>query len=139
MKTNAEIAILLTKNGIRPSIHRVVILQYLMSVKSHPSADTVYEELATKLTTLSKATVYNTLNLFIEKGVAKLVMIDPAEKRFDGDIKSHAHFRCSNCGSLEDIMMTNNQIEALRINSHHQIDVTDIYYSGVCKSCHNTN
>lgn len=135
MKTQAEIATMLSQHGIRPSMQRIVIMNYLMSVKSHPSADKVYEELAGNMPTLSKATVYNTLNLFTEKGVVKMITLDPNEKRFDGDIDTHAHFRCTICGSLEDVMMSDRQIKAIEFKTLHKVISTDVYLGGVCVKC----
>ena len=62
----------LQKNGITPSHQRVMILKYLVENQCHPSVDQIFNALRDSIPTLSKATVYNTLNLFIE---ARLVRI----------------------------------------------------------------
>lgn len=137
MISQAQIAQALIEKGIRPSIQRILILEHLIGVKSHPSADSVFEALSGSVPTLSKATVYNTLNLFAEKGIVRMITIDPVEKRFDGDLDTHAHFRCSICGSLEDVMVEQSKIEALSANLHNmnKITGTDVYFSGVCIKC----
>lgn len=135
MKTQSKIATLLSKHGIRPSMQRIFIMDYLMSVKSHPSADKIYEELSVSMPTLSKATVYNTLNLFTEKGVVKMITLDPNEMRFDGDIDTHAHFRCTLCGVLEDVMMSEQQVKAIEFKTLHKVISTDVYLGGVCVKC----
>lgn len=133
-KPQLELKSLLMDHGIRPSVQRVLILDYLISVTSHPSADTVFEQLADKIPSLSKATVYNTLNLFAERGVARMITVDPAEKRFDGNIATHGHFRCSICGKLEDVLLEDNG-KNINFNTVHKVFYTDIYLNGICVNC----
>lgn len=122
--------------GIRPSQQRIAILDYLTAVTSHPSADQVFAELSPKMPTLSKATVYNTLNLFAEKGAARLVTIDPVERRFDADMRLHAHFRCNACECLTDIFITpEQQNQVMSMTPNNDIFTADIYFSGICPNC----
>jgi Fur family peroxide stress response transcriptional regulator len=60
----------LTKNGVRPLKKRVKIMQYLIANRNHPTVDTIYNDLVKKVDRLSKTTVYNVLNLFIQEGSA---------------------------------------------------------------------
>ena len=57
-----EIKNILSKNGIKPSLHRMKILDYLLKMKNHPTVDTIYKDISGDIPTLSKTTVYNTLN-----------------------------------------------------------------------------
>lgn len=133
---SASVARDLQSKGIRPSQQRIAIMEYLMQVKTHPSADEVYEALCSQMPTLSKATVYNTLNLFTEKNAVRLVTIDPNERRFDGDMDLHAHFRCSQCGSLLDIPISvDQQQQIFKTIQGHNIITTDVYFGGICLSC----
>lgn len=54
--------------GLRPSVQRLLIMDYLLSHHTHPTVEEVYRDLCKKCPTLSKTTVYNTLRLFSEKG-----------------------------------------------------------------------
>ena len=56
----------LKKHDIKPSYQRMKIFQYLLDNHNHPTVDTIYKALCTEIPTLSKTTVYNTLNLFIQ-------------------------------------------------------------------------
>ena len=60
----------LKAHEIKPSYQRIKIFQYLVENKNHPTVDMIYKALCTEIPTLSKTTVYNTLNLFIEKQAA---------------------------------------------------------------------
>ena len=58
----------LVKKDIRPSYHRIKVLEYLFDHEDHPTADEIYAVLHSQIPTLSKTTVYNTLNSFVEAG-----------------------------------------------------------------------
>lgn len=57
----------LSENGIRPMNKRVKVMNYLVSKRNHPTAEMIYLELANEIAGLSKTTVYNTLNLFVQE------------------------------------------------------------------------
>ena len=59
----------LKNHDIKPSYQRMKIFQYLLDNHVHPTVDTIYKALCPEIPTLSKTTVYNTLNLFVEKKV----------------------------------------------------------------------
>ena len=59
----------LKDHDIKPSYQRMKIFQYLLDNHVHPTVDTIYKALCPEIPTLSKTTVYNTLNLFVEKKV----------------------------------------------------------------------
>ena len=85
--------------AIRPSVQRTAVMEYLMNHKTHPTVDEIYLALSPGIPTLSKTTVYNTLNLFIEKGAVQMLTIDEKNARYDADTSKHAHFYCSSAVS----------------------------------------
>jgi Fur family transcriptional regulator, peroxide stress response regulator len=93
----------LSRVGIKPSHQRLRILEWLASTRSHPSAEAVYQALLPQMPTLSRTTVYNTLALFVERGVAQPVYLDAVQTRYDGDARPHGHFRCRGCGRVIDV------------------------------------
>ena len=94
----------------------------------------IYNALKDDIPTLSKTTVYNTLNLFIEKGIALLITIDESETRYDADTKKHGHFKCRSCGKVVDfdLQFETAASEALK---GFQIDEQQVYYFGQCDAC----
>ncbi len=112
------------------------ILDYLKSVKTHPSADKVYSAVRKKLPRISRGTVYRVLDNFKDKGKVQAI---PAKgvSHFDGDTSSHAHFICQKCNRIYDIfdvcskcsILRNKRLKVGRIN-HYKI-----YFYGICKNC----
>lgn len=99
---------ILNEAGIRPSIQRLAVYQYLCEKMNHPDVETVYSELAPSYPTLSRTTVYNTLKLFEEKNIVQSLKIDDDKLRYDAEMRDHAHFKCEKCGLILDLH-TNNE------------------------------
>ena len=126
----------LRNKDIRPSYQRKRILEFLWDTKSHPTADDIYQKLHPEIPTLSRTTVYNTLRLFEKHNIIQSVVIETNEMRFDGDISTHGHFKCFECGRVYDIP----------VNEKYQFDLgnalvkeTHIYFRGVCPHCREEN
>ena len=93
----------LMEYGIRPSLQRLAIMEYLVTHPTHPTADEIHTALSPSMPTLSKTTVYNTLKLLAAHRAILLLDIDERNSRFDGDVSPHAHFRCRSCGAVYDL------------------------------------
>ena len=94
---------LLDQHGILPTPQRVEIAGILLERPQHLSADQIIDRLRVAGSGVSKATVYNTLNLFAERGLVKEVMVDPVRKFYDSTTHSHHHFYNVDSGELSDI------------------------------------
>ena len=93
----------LKRYGLRPTRARTRIGMMLLDKPKHLSADQVHEKLKQKGYTISKATVYNTLNAFTECGIVSEVTIDPSRTYYDSRTTSHHHFFNIDTGQLVDI------------------------------------
>jgi Fur family peroxide stress response transcriptional regulator len=124
----------LTTNNIKPSIQRIKVYEYLFNNKNHPTVDMIYTNLIDEIPTLSKTTVYNTLKLFIDNGIATTVTIEDNEVRYDATMEEHAHFKCDNCGDIYDVEIDLEQLRFKKLNDF-KIDKTNIYLNGICKKC----
>ena len=128
----------LKSNEIKPSYQRIKIFEYLMSSKEHPHVDQIYRALISEIPTLSKTTVYNTLNMFIEKGIIHLLTIDGTEIRYDADLTDHGHFRCEICGKVYDFEAVLNDVE-LDLPEGFIVNQRDLYIRGICPTCQKNN
>lgn len=93
----------LTNAGIKPSIQRMQIYEFLLENPVHPTVETVYNALYKSMPTLSKTTVYNTLKLLEEKNLVQTITIEDSELRFDANVNEHIHFKCVKCKKIFDI------------------------------------
>ena len=122
--------------GIRPSVQRIAVMNYLLTHRTHPTVDDIYNALAAEIPTLSRTTVYNTLNLLYEHGAILILCIDGINAHFDGYTHPHAHFMCSQCGKVYDVDLDDTSFVE-RNTPRNAARVTDaqLYYKGVCADC----
>ena len=92
----------LNKCGIRPSTQRVAIMHFLLTHRTHPTVEDVYQGVVPRIPTLSRTTVYNTLRMFSEHHAAQMLTIDDHRICYDGDTHPHVHFFCRECGRVFD-------------------------------------
>jgi Fur family peroxide stress response transcriptional regulator len=92
----------LKMNGVRMTPQRHAILGYLMDTKSHPTADEIYKALSPTYPSMSVATIYNNLRLFVEAGLVRELTYGDDSSRFDADLSDHYHAICKKCGQIVD-------------------------------------
>ena len=120
---------------IKPSVQRMAVMNYLLTHMTHPTVDEIYTALSPDMPTLSKTTVYNTLNLFLEKGAVHMLTIDERNTRYDADISPHAHLRCRMCNRVYDLRDVQPELFALPRMEGFDIESAEISYIGVCPEC----
>lgn len=101
MKTGTVEA--LRSHGIQPSAQRVAVGEYVLHTHDHPSAEQVFSRVRKGFPMLSRATVYNSLNLFVEKGLLRELVLAEGKVVFDPKVERHHHFVDERTGAIEDI------------------------------------
>ena len=124
-------------NNMRLTNQRQVILEELRKVKSHPTANEVYDMVRTRLPRIGLGTVYRNLDLLAEKGIIKKLEVGGEQKRFDGDTSQHYHIRCVDCHRVEDIFIEIDKELERNASSccNYQILGHHVEFSGICSSC----
>src|ERR1700709_2478104 len=89
--------------GIRPTGQRVRIAVLLLAAPQHLSAEQILDSLRAAGARVSKATVYNTLNLFAERGLIRQLSVDGSRAWFDSNVDAHYHFHDMTSGALIDV------------------------------------
>ena len=120
--------------GLTPTIQRLAVLHSLENTRLHPTADQVLVTVRKKFPSISRATVYNTLEALAKAGIIQQITIDPAVARYDADIGPHAHFRCRICNTVYDVMMDRHIDLDEYIEGHH-VEAVRAYAYGVCRMC----
>ncbi|GGG81220.1 peroxide-responsive transcriptional repressor PerR [Paenibacillus radicis (ex Gao et al. 2016)] len=127
----------LKMNGVRMTPQRHAILSYLMDATSHPTADEIYKALSPNFPSMSVATIYNNLRLFVEAGLVRELTYGDDSSRFDADLSDHYHAICKDCGQIVDfhypplleVERAASNITGFVVEGHRM----EIY--GVCSSC----
>jgi Fur family iron response transcriptional regulator len=114
--TRDNMAGLLRGHDINPTHQRIEIAHALFSRQEHLSADQVMAIVNTRHSETSKATVYNTLRLFLEKGLVREVIVDPSKVFFDPNTSPHHHLYEVDSGKLSDIDAEHVQISGLPLS-----------------------
>ena len=99
----AEAVQLLKKHQISPTQQRVVVAQALFIREQHLSAEQVLDLVQLHGYRVSKATIYNTLGLFVAKGMVKERLVDPSKVYYDTNVKEHHHLYNEDTGVLTDM------------------------------------
>ena len=99
----ANVAELLRSRGITPTHPRIEIAHVLFSRREHLTADRILSLVNSRHAESSKATVYNTLKLFVEKKLVRELIIDPAKVVYDPNTEPHHHLFDVVTGRLTDI------------------------------------
>lgn len=124
----------------RMTKQRAVILEALRSVKTHPTADEIYQMVRQKMPRISLGTVYRNLDLLA--GAGEIISLDRAgtQKHFDGNPVPHQHVRCKHCGRIGDVYssMPLQFPEGVHADGF-AIEGMEVEFLGVCDLCKKSN
>jgi len=111
--TRESVAEMLRAYGITPTHQRIEIALVLFEKRWHPSADQILAAVNVRYAETSKATVYNTLKLFLDKGMVRELIVDPNKVFYDSNTSVHHHFYDLASGEITDISAAGVHIEGL--------------------------
>ncbi len=86
-----DIKKILTSRGLKATLQRIIILDYLLHTDSHPTVEMIYKELQKRYPTITLSTVYNTVEVLSEKGIINKIYTPTGTTRYDGKTEKHFH------------------------------------------------
>ena len=124
-------------SGLAVTHQRLVIYEELMKMGEHPSPEAIYEQVRTRLPTVSLATVYNTINTFVDHGLLRQLSIHHGSLRLERNLDPHHHLVCTHCKSIEDIEEDNFEPIRLRkpLPKGFAVHRFSVEVLGLCKRC----
>lgn len=125
---------LLKEHSIKITPQRLEILKYLDEHRIHPTVDMIYSELKKRNPSLSKTTVYNSLEILEKHGIIQSLTISGTELRYDSRNDIHHHFLCKRCGKIFDIDIPCPNIGKVA-HSGFKVEEVHGYFKGICKNC----
>ena len=122
---------------LRRTEQRRIILEELSRLRSHPTANEIYEIVRKRLPRISLGTVYRNLEMLSESGMIQKLEMAGTQKRFDGIVENHYHVRCLECGRVEDVSSPpmNELNDALNGTNGYDILWHRLEFVGICPGC----
>jgi Fur family transcriptional regulator, iron response regulator len=120
----------LRERGIQPSAQRLAVAHYVLFTDEHPSADRVWTRVRSRFPMISRATVYNTLHLFAEKGLVRELHLSRDSVVFDANTAGHHHFIDEETGRIYDIAWEKAAMRKLPTVDGFQIDDYQVVMRG---------
>jgi Fur family transcriptional regulator, peroxide stress response regulator len=128
----------LAGRGLALTTQRRLIFGRLAEACDHPTAEQLHERLRDDLPRLSLATVYKTLHLFAELGLARAVATPDGRARFDAPRERHHHLRCVRCGVLLDVFDARLDVAVpaeVAAATGFEITGAEVQLAGICPAC----
>ncbi len=116
-----DLLAILRRHGIQPTPQRLAVAEKVLAARSHLTAETVWDRVRRRCPTISRATVYNTLNLFVRKGLLRTQILREGTVVFDPHVEAHHHFIDTDTGRIYDIPWG-----SLRVTGHAALKGFDV-------------
>ncbi len=120
----------LFSHGVQPSAQRVAVAAYVLATRDHPSADEVFARVRRRFPMISRATVYNTLNLFVDKGLLRTHAIAEGRTVFDCNVVPHHHFVDERTGRIEDVPWDAISVRGVESLSGYDVSAYEVVLRG---------
>jgi Fur family transcriptional regulator, peroxide stress response regulator len=124
--------------GLRVTPQRLAVYEALASTPDHPTVQELFDRLQAAFPALSQATVYNTLEVMVDMGVAReLHTAGDGAVRYDANITPHAHLVCTDCNRVEDLpeVLLNLPRPEDISGAGYRIQAVGVFYYGKCPAC----
>lgn len=127
---------LLRERNLKITPQRLEIIKYLDKNRVHPDAEGIYCSLKSDNPSLSRTTVYNTLELLRVNNIITGLCISGREMRYCYDEAVHHHFLCKGCGEITGFDFDLPDLTDLK-NRGFAIEEVHLYSKGYCSNCRN--
>jgi Fur family ferric uptake transcriptional regulator len=126
-----------TTKKVRMTNQRRVVLEELKKLKSHPTADELYQIIRKRLPKISLGTVYRNLDLLFKTGVIGRLDVGNGQYRFDANVEKHYHIRCVHCGHVHDVFyLPEIEIEKeISKLTNYKLTGYKLEFFGICPKC----
>lgn len=132
-----NISCLLREKGYKVTPQRLAIYEALACTKIHPSAETLFQQLVPRYPMMSLATVYKTIEIFKNVGIATVINVGENSFRYELTAEHHPHMVCKQCHGVEDAIWPDDTdykqklLQQFQFNLHTQ----QFFFYGVCRTC----
>ena len=135
MNTRSEIRKRLLEFGVKPSLQRIVIMEYLKEHLSHQTANVIFKDLNPSILALTETTEYNTIKVLEEQCAIHANSINEKNASCEADTSRQIHFKCKECDSIYDLPMKDISLFEISDSEDFLLTECHMYYKGYCKNC----
>lgn len=116
---------------------RLVLYRTLMEMPEHPNPEQVFERVRRELPSISLATIYKTLHLFLENGIIREVSPHHGSLRIEPNTERHHHFLCLRCHAITDLPYGEMDLSPLTASVPEGFQVSQVAMEvrGLCPLC----
>jgi len=126
---------LLREYNLKATPQRLVIIESIDHY-GHINIDKLYEEVKSKFSSISLATIYKNINSMISNFLLLEVKIPNQKSVYEIVKEQHSHLVCNNCGKVVDIKIdTTRIVQSISQDYNFTIDKSDVVFSGCCEEC----
>ena len=125
---------ILKDHSLKITQPRLEILKYLYQHHTHPNVEEIYSTLKKKHPSLSRTTVYNSLEILRKHKIVQSLTVSGSELRYDIEDSLHHHFICTHCGAIFDIAIACPNM-GKTLEAGHRVEEVQGYFKGICKKC----
>jgi Fe2+ or Zn2+ uptake regulation protein len=135
-RSREEVVELLSHRGVQLTAQRIAIAQFVLNSTEHPSAEDVFQAVSGTLPLVSKATVYNTLNLLVRQGLLIALKLQGGGVRYDPLLSPHSHFLDTQTNRLVDICPTLVEVVQHRLDPERfEVEEIQVIFRGRVRDC----
>ena len=128
---------LAAKHGLAVTHQRQVVYESVIASHGHHSPETIYAAVRRRIPSISLATVYNNLRLFVEHGLLREVSPHASTLLVEGNLEPHHHLVCTQCKSVQDVEGDFINFKKLARQAPRGFDLSQplIEVFGLCRRC----
>ena len=123
----------LKKSGVVLTLQRLAVLEVLAE-NIHATAEDIYRAVVKRYPTISRATIYSSLDALKQSGQIQELTIRRDTNSYDFDQTNHHHFLCRECGRIYDVDIRCPVAAKQRVKGH-RVDEVQAYFYGICRTC----
>jgi Fur family transcriptional regulator, peroxide stress response regulator len=125
------------KCGLAATHQRQIIYEAVVSTPGHRSPENIYAEVRQRTPSISLATVYKNLRLFVEHGLLREVSPHAPTLLVEGNLEPHHHLVCTRCKAVQDIEGDFINFKKLSRQAPRGFDLTQplVEVFGLCRRC----
>jgi Fe2+ or Zn2+ uptake regulation protein len=129
-----ELTVAFRQRGLKITPQRVAIFRAMHGNHRHPTADSVYADVAGEMSSISLRTVYQTLNDLAGMGEIQSLDLGTGAARFDPNLDEHHHLVCDVCNTIVDVAVDTSALEPVDVGGF-QVDRALVIFHGRCSHC----